>query len=241
VPLGADGSVEIDGLIPGRYLVSYNCVEARPGRPPTSVGGEQPIEVGSEPQTVTLEVSRAQGDAPAGDDLVGDVRIVVRGGDAALGSVVLASMTRATLLRGELSDRNVLFADVPLGVYTAFLERAPAVRQELALERSGQAVEVTLEAPSARVITGRVVGEDGQPAPDVWVRARNAQYPSAEFAVAGAPALTDAQGEFSLAGLFDQTYDLTAEGLGTSAAQDGVAGGTRDVTLTLKPTAAALR
>lgn len=233
-PLLTDGTAQLEGLLPGTYLVSYSCAASAAGPLREIVGAEESIAISDRPVSRTWKLAQPSETEERQADGSGNVRIAISAGDSAAPfGAVLVSQQTGEPVRGSRSAGTVTFEALSLGEYTAYLEQAPSVQAKIRLEKDGQTVEAVLEAPRESMIAGRVIDEDGQPAADVWVRAYNTDFPFAELAPAGIPTLTDADGAFQIHGLFAQAYDLGAEGPGR-AVVERVAGGTRDVSLQLR-------
>ena len=124
---------------------------------------------------------------------------------------------------GTRSGDEFSFEGLDLGRYRLYLgsadEAAPAAA-EVTLAHAGQVALVTLQAPPASSISGRVWDEEGTPIPDAWVRAfTSAGMVGYLGSAAGEPTLTDDQGAFSLQGLYSGHYDLqvtTSSGEGSA-------------------------
>lgn len=99
-------------------------------------------------------------------------------------------------------------------------------------------IEITLRprgTDESATIRGQVVGEAGEPRPDVALIARlEADNPAREIGPPPGRARSDDQGKFTLAGLAPGKYTLLAsDGLSAPAMLRGVAAGSAEVTLVL--------
>jgi hypothetical protein len=98
---------------------------------------------------------------------------------------------------------------VPPGVARVIVMKAGYARREIAV-RSGEATSDVRLVRTA-VISGRVVDGNGEPAPNVVVRAEEVD-PAGQLV--RATARTDDRGEFRLSGLGEGRFALSAQGLG---------------------------
>lgn len=135
----------------------------------------------------------------------------------------------------------------PLLAYAKGL--APAVNQDFSTRLNadsscGQNLVLRLGAPT-KSIHGRIQDAAGSPLPGMQIKVRGALFDgssSRSIEERGAPGwawdiTSDGEGQFTIDGLFQESYDLDAFDPGSflAAGVDGVVPGTRDVVITLDP------
>lgn len=104
--------------------------------------------------------------------------------------------------------------NLPLDHYRVSIGRGVAQAgpstAEVTLARPGEVVQVALQPPQPVSIVGRVLDTDGTPVPEAWVYA-SLSLPGIPIAIdAGQPVMTDADGNFEIAGLEPGHYRLRA-------------------------------
>lgn len=208
-----EGAIVAQGLPFGAYQVSVGCRD----RAHVPVAEELQMDAPELGRTWNLE----EGDAEPGPEertegaALG--RIVIRIADAAIGhgqflgaSVASATWAGAGAVGGGqwLGDALV-FDELELGSYDVYLSEVPSNRQRVVLTHAGESFDVVLQAPERGSIAGRLLDEGGAGLPDVWVHASRDDERSAGALVK--PALTDAEGNFTLPGLVPGEYSLRAD------------------------------
>ena len=133
-------------------------------------------------------------------------------------------------------EDDFVLENLPLDHYRVSIGRgvAPAgpSTAEVTLERPGQVVHVQLRPPEPLSIVGRVLDTDGTPVPEAWVYA-SLSLPGIPIAIdAGQPVMTDADGNFEIAGVEPGQYRLRAvHNLGEGQRPQVLAGEEADVVL----------
>lgn len=132
----------------------------------------------------------------------GTVRIRTHDGSLSRSAVALRRRDRHMVYASAGDDGAYEFYPLLLGEYEV-ISLVGGGEQKLAtvvLSYAGQLQELTVEIPAGGTIAGRVVDDQSIPVPDAWVTARNS---SEMFAAqtGRVVALTDAQGQFTLADL----------------------------------------
>jgi hypothetical protein len=234
----SDGSVVFDGLLPGRYLVSFACTRqpssghAAAGQELASeremVGGEEFLTIATEPVVRVWRLTSARERAAEGQASA-TLRVSIHAPERfpVSFSAFVGKRNSDTPIRGRWQGSTLVFEPLELGEYRVYLEQMPAIQKQVRLEREHQIADVELEAPTTlAAISGRVLDGAGDPVPDVWVRAYHSQYPFSSVAAAGEPILTDVEGNFRIANLFEGSYRIVATGpTGTAHLADVRAGG----------------
>lgn len=211
-----DGTFSCTGLVPGRYEVRLGDVE--------------------------LESDAVEVTMPASERLVlrsmplAHLEVFLEGVDGADLTQLAVSARRAgrPAIPGQRDGGKFVFSALPLGLYDVTLEGS-SVHAAVPLESAGELVRLQLNAPPRSEISGTVVDDQGQAVPDVWVLARPAHAPLAVFLPpVGILSLSDAEGRFSIAGLFDGSYFLSAAGSAGEGGVMAVAGDRHDIRIALK-------
>lgn len=221
--IGADGSYTLSGLTPGEY--SVNAETKTPGLAAHTTIVDRDVEldlVGKATVRVTGKVVR--GDAPAGGAVVTERATGEHG----------ASTVHAN------DDGTFTFEALPTGNHRIVAvddlgNESP--EHALALTAGRAPAEVVLTLPEPHSIRGIVLDEDGGPLRDAVVSALASDALPTEAARRSAlrakkaggrgTVLTDAEGEFVLAGVSaDRTYTVVAQRRGGgSASKEGVRAG----------------
>lgn len=187
------GAFSCFGLEPGEYAAQLR----------ENVAGESvrvTLGEGSAPPQVVL---RASATATL------SVRLEGAEGLALDAFAVVAARKGTGPVAANRQGTEFIFEKLPLGVYEVMLDpEIPGGRQEVELARAGAVVELSLTAPSARSLSGRVVDDSGNGVPDAWVRVSGTSL-EGELHPAS-PVMTDAEGAFTVPGLLAGTYELTA-------------------------------
>lgn len=198
-----DGTVQLDGLLPGRYDATADCDHA--------LSQTASLAIASEPVEHVWELEKLPGswepneaalaNAPAG----GTLRAVIEGELSGISGLFVESQEGA-LRRGRRRDSVFVFEGLLAGEYRVYVndvEQAERAR----ITRDGEVVEMRLRASPPAWITGRVLSDDGVPVPDAWVSATRSDAAVAAL-MAAPPTLTDQNGAFSLAGVPGALYAL---------------------------------
>lgn len=183
---------------------------------------------------------RAQrGDVPASDGILvsfvdaepapivlktkgsGTIRVFVDGlrapGTPTQGLVPAVRRPGGPSIIGQAAQDHFSFAELPLGKYEVYLGD-PDGATSVSLEGDEAVLDVHLQAPPTRDITGRVVDELAhEPVPDVWVAISASDPPELIERLDISPVLTDERGEFVLPSLPMGRYALRATGEGAAA------------------------
>ena len=229
----ASGAIRIEGLPPGQYLVTGGC----PGQSRMQIAED--LRVGSEPVTRVWNLEPEEDVREPADccEPSGTIHVVVDSEEGGAGGLLtvwaaVSNQPRANL-PGRVQGDTTVFKKLSLGRYDVYLDQSPKTRAQVSLERDGQVEEVRLRVPQRTRISGNVLDERGIPIPDAWVRAVNQQGRVNEAAVV--PVLSDAEGSFTISGLFPTRYEVTVESPVGSARLDSVPGNSQNIVLRVKP------
>jgi hypothetical protein len=159
--------------------------------------------------TIRVSVLGAAGAAPI-------VLAVAEGGDR-----------ESAVLRAAPREGRFVFENVRLGRYRVELGSSASASSRVALEHDTQVLDVDLRAPELCSIAGSVVDEAGVSVPDAWVRAVSDDDFTHAREAGSDPTLTDADGNFTLSGLFEGKYRLSVSSAQGEATLADVRGGTR--------------
>jgi hypothetical protein len=122
---------------------------------------------------------------------------------------------------------------IPLGVYDVMLDPEVAGgRRTVELMNAGAVVDLSLTPPPGRTLSGRVVDERGNGVPDAWVRVSGTSPYGALFPAS--PVMSDAEGAFTIPGLLQGSYELSAASSRGEARLDDVANDGRRVLVPLR-------
>jgi hypothetical protein len=246
--MGADGQAVASAHVrvlpePGSELASVDCAsdaagdfECR-GLVPGAYTCEVVSEFGSLSEPVKVQLSSETPELVLQASPSGTIRALVasrRPGDAS--PRVFARRAGYPPTPGsEDASGWVSFERVPLGAYVVYVGAGAendATATPARLERHGQVLELTLNAPPTTEIAGRVLDPAGEPVVDAWVRVTGSD-------AAGQPpaALTDSDGRFTIPDVIRTSrYDLHIEHALGHAALAGVEPGP-EVVLRLRPSA----
>jgi hypothetical protein len=127
-----------------------------------------------------------------------------------------------------------VFERIPLGTYQLYLGSSAAHNSTaVSLTRDAQIERVTLAAPALGSIAGRIIDSQGAPVVDAWVRATVGDPLLSGDYAAGAPALTDDAGEFTVSSLPEGRYDLWVSSTSGDTSRTGVESGADDIVIRL--------
>jgi hypothetical protein len=244
-PIGDDGRVLFQGLLPGRYRVNITCslsqarsrsrVLTPPGivADPLAIGYDEFLQVGSTPMTRVWSMRPPSNEADNTRDTgVGTIRVAVDAvGHPNRSLTTLLQRADGFSMWGDCTDAACVFDGVELGEYDVYVEEFPKVSQKALLQSPGQSIVVRLEVPPVTTISGRVVDHAGSPVPEAWIRATTIEVPFGDFLPVGSPVLTDSDGNFTLNELFTGAYRIAATSSAGGAQLSPVAAGARDVLL----------
>jgi hypothetical protein len=122
---------------------------------------------------------------------------------------VLAERKGTAPLVAERRGTQFVLEQIPLGVYDVSIDpEVPGGRKTVALTRADALVALSLTAPAARTLSGRVLDEHGNGVPDAWVRVAGTSTYGALFPAS--PVMSDAEGVFAIPGLLPGSYELSA-------------------------------
>jgi hypothetical protein len=185
--LGATSELVLLEVVPAPTPEARQALDAQPSH-------EARVDPGdSEPPSETIEpfgTIRASVDVP--DEARGLVPVLVRARD---GSPV----------HGIPQGTETVFSGLPLGEYTAEVEGAENAGERVVLTDSRPLATVRLRGPELLPVSGRVVGDDGQPVPGAWVTPIASRGTEAFSATAR---LTDGDGTFGFLGARTVSYSL---------------------------------
>jgi protocatechuate 3,4-dioxygenase beta subunit len=210
------GEFACSGLTPGEY----ECKLAGTTRGPSSV---QLVSVA--PGSAARVILRAPPE--------GSIRVTLApGGATPTGLVVVARRAgERAAIAASRDGEAFAFDGLTLGEYEVYVAGSPASLERAHVERAGELVELTLAAPAARAIAGRVLDDGGEGVVDAWVRALpDPEHVGGLFA-ATEQVLTDDTGAFTIQSVSPGRYRLEASSVSGQAALAGVQAGTTDVQL----------
>lgn len=199
---------------PSHWLVQ--CVSDASGEfacPGLGTGRHQATLLDRRGERVELDVGATGADGVVLRALPMATIVAALPADAAeLASQLVAFAKNATgrLKSGKVEPGRFVFEHLPLGKYRVLLGPSGLEldSHDVTLASDGDVVEIQLTVPPPVEIGGRVLDDDGEPIGDAWVRASIAESVSQQPTAAGAPALSDETGRFSLRGLAPGRYDL---------------------------------
>jgi uncharacterized GH25 family protein len=181
----------------GEYMLNARASGYAPGFTALAVGGDTTYDLVLQP------AARISG------------RVVERGSDKPVGgarvALVPSTMGRGLGFRDVTADADGRFSfdDVSAGVYQihATHEALEGVSSAVAVGIADTATDVVVPVSRARIVSGRVVGPDGKPVPDVLVSLYRREPPWS----AGVRGKSDASGAFELKGVFAGTWFAHAQ------------------------------
>jgi hypothetical protein len=183
----ADGAFSCGGLIAG----DYDCVagDDAPVRASVRAEGTQPVALRREPAgALRVAVSSRDGSTP------GPLSVV-------------ASRVGGGPIFSHRKDGFYTFELKP-GRYRVHIEECPDIAADVTLSHDGELIELSLELPATTTISGSVVDAQGSAVADASIHALMSGSELAAFSRSGAPALSDADGRFTIEGLLPRRYDL---------------------------------
>lgn len=228
--VGSDGTVRIDGVLPGTYQAMAVCggapmatlLEVRDG----PVHHEWSFAEDTERAALDPEPARgAEEPRPVAQG--GTIKIRVINGDASAAPLrVFANALTPQPLQARQSGAEFILDELPSGDYQVHLfddvEHAQAVR----IDEPGQLAEVQLAVSERATIAGRVLTEGGAPVADAWVSYSRADLSSGD-ALVGSPVLADEDGAFSVGVTPGARYTIVVNSPAGDGSARGVHGGQR--------------
>jgi hypothetical protein len=208
----AVGRFSCGGLVPG----AYGCFADRSGAP-ISDTATVTLAAGAPAAPVSLVVR------PTG---AVQVKVLRPDGTPADGVTVSAWRRDEQVAFGRRSGPGeLMFEALEVGSYELAVGGAAAVRpgKNVLIARDGEQLQVTLQAPAAGELRGRVVDERGLPVPDAWVRAERSSALGPDTDLAPLMTMAGADGTFVLRGVAREDHDVRASG----ALGEGTARGVR--------------
>jgi hypothetical protein len=227
--LSSDGTIDIDGLVPGAYQAVAFC-RNRPSaatlldvanRP---VHHEWTIQDDREPSASEHADSRnAEEQTPITRG--GTIKVTVTNREAYEMPIRIFANARSPMpLRARESGAEFTFDDLPNGEYRiqAFddVEHARSVR----IDGSGQIAEVQVVVRERGLLSGHVLDERGAPVSDAWVSYSRTDLP-AGAALVDSPVLTDDQGAFAAAVTEGAEYSVLVDSPAGDARVQGMQSG----------------
>jgi hypothetical protein len=215
----SDGSVRIDGVIPGRYETTAQC------------GAESTlpalIEVGNEPARHTWRLDSIPGLSEPSEDTDeavssgGTIRVTIEDALSRASRVFAEGDGGMPYRARRTGSATFLFEGLPAAAYRVFIDDQIERAQPARLAREGEIVDLRLTSHEPAWIMGRVLSDDGAPVFEALVSGYRSDTALAGFTRA-APILTDERGAFRLPAVPDVDYTvMVASPLGDSRA-DGV-------------------
>jgi hypothetical protein len=198
-----DGSVDLDGIVPGRYEATAHCDGAVPQIASLDIEAE-PIEHVFDLEELIDTSSASAAAAPAAPS--GGIIHVSIEAEPSAALAVFAESADGALRAGQRRGSEFVFEKALIGEYRVYLNDDVEHAQRVRISREGTAVYVRLKAAAPAWIRGRVTSDDGAPAADAWVRASRSDLLPAPLGAP--PILTDADGRFSLAAVPGVPYML---------------------------------
>ena len=166
----------------------------------------------------------------------GAIRVSVRANRDDRPFKVFAAAENGLPREATLDAGDFVFANLPLGRYRTYIDsppRDPAQSPSATLSRDGQVERVMLSLPATEVIAGRVLDENGAPVVDAWVHVVPVDLDGDPTVASRRPAVSDQQGQFTVASLPHGRYDVHAESAIGDANARGILSGDRSVTVTV--------
>jgi hypothetical protein len=198
-----DGTVQLDGVVPGRYEATAHCDGAIAHSVLLDVQTE-PLEhvwtLGTLPGRSAPRAGKEPG-PPGG----GTLRVMMRDEPTA-GLAAFAESRDGLSQRGRRHGSTFVFEALPVGEYRVYVNDYVEQAQSATISRDGELVEVPLPSAAPGWISGQVLSDQGLAVPDAWVSAMRAGSP---LAPALAPVLTDETGAFQLPAVPGAPYTLT--------------------------------
>lgn len=204
--LTGTAEVTVAGVPPGSYEASADCAEA--------FSHTLRLEVGGAPVQSTLVLERvptaaaSPGEleqAPAGGTLRVTVVGTAPGGAAA--RVIAESLDGSQWLGRAHGSAFIVDGLLP-GDYRVYADDDVEHARVARIARPGESVAIELQRPRYRAISGRVLGDDGEPVADAWVRHFRSDTLSGQL-FAPHPVLSDEEGGFTLQAMPGAPYTIS--------------------------------
>lgn len=207
-PIGAGGSLFIEGLPRGHYEATATCQRALAKTETLSVSldvTEHVWELQSDQQAVENDTGERGLDPSA--DVRGEIHVVVDSSsrtEAPDPHSVFARASNGTWFRALARGGGFVFSGLQPDRYAVWVDDAADRAQDVELRPGSGPLELRLSAPISSLIHGRVVDAEGQAVREAWVTRRA----TANDLDRGTTVLTDDDGAFAMPATNDVAYTL---------------------------------